>query len=112
MAIYKTLYDFKEVFGAALGDEGTHPWSQGSPQTKQIPGGPAIIDTLSGINFKDLRYPKAYGMPELRETICNYYKDNYGATIEPDNVMVFAGGRPALTAIMLFLRQDVTMRIA
>lgn len=51
-------------------------------------------------------------MPELRETICNYYKDNYGATIEPDNVMVFAGGRPALTAIMLFLRQDVTMRIA
>jgi aspartate/methionine/tyrosine aminotransferase len=34
MAIYQTLYDFKEVFGAHLGDEGTHPWSQGSPQTK------------------------------------------------------------------------------
>jgi aminotransferase len=104
MAIYQTLYDFKEVFGAHLGDEGTHPWSQGSPQTKQIPGGPEIIETLSGINFRDLKYPKAYGMQELREAICNYYRVNSGATIDPENVMVFAGGRPALMAVLLFLR--------
>lgn len=51
-------------------------------------------------------------MPELRETICNYYRDNYGATIDPENVMVFAGGRPALMALMLFLRKDVIIRIA
>lgn len=112
MAIYKTLYAFKAVFGANMGDPETHPWSQGFPLTKQIPGGPKMISELKGINFLDLRYPKAHGMPQLRETICNYYKEHYGATIEPDNVMVFAGGKPALFAIMLFLRRDVTIRIA
>ena len=71
-----------------------------------------MIKELKGINMMDLRYPKAHGMPELRETICNYYKQHYGATITPDNVMVFAGGKPALFAIMLFLRRDLKIRIA
>jgi aspartate/methionine/tyrosine aminotransferase len=43
-------------------------------------------------------------MQELREAICNYYRVNSGATIDPENVMVFAGGRPALMAVLLFLR--------
>jgi aspartate/methionine/tyrosine aminotransferase len=51
-------------------------------------------------------------MPELREAICNYYKVNSGATIDPENVMVFAGGRPALMAVLLFLRSDITIKIA
>jgi aspartate/methionine/tyrosine aminotransferase len=71
-----------------------------------------MIDTLKGINFLDLRYPKPHGMPKLRETIVDYYREHYGSDITSDNVMVFAGGKPALWAIMLFLRKDVNIRIA
>ena len=35
-----------------------------------------------------------------------------GATITADNVMVFAGGRPALIAILTFLESDIRIRIA
>lgn len=44
-------------------------------------------------------------MPPLKEAIANYYKKYYGANITADNVAVFAGGRPALIATLLFLQQ-------
>lgn len=44
-------------------------------------------------------------MPPLKEAIANYYKKFYGANITADNVAVFAGGRPALIATLLFLQQ-------
>jgi aspartate/methionine/tyrosine aminotransferase len=51
-------------------------------------------------------------MPALREAIAGYYRDAYGADLAPENVMVFAGGRPGLIASLLFLESDVTIRIA
>ena len=29
MGIYETLYAFRDSYGKFMGDEGTHPWSQG-----------------------------------------------------------------------------------
>ena len=47
MGIYETLYAFLNSFGTYMGEEGTHPWSQGFPLTTQIPGGPELPDVGS-----------------------------------------------------------------
>ena len=111
MGIYETLYAFQDVFGTPMGEVGTHPWSQGFPLTTQIPGGPKIPKQVD-ISSYDLMYPKAWGQPQLRETISAYYNQYHGANINAENVMVFAGGRPGLVAILLFLESDITVRIA
>ena len=111
MGIYETLYAFLEAFGTYMGEPGTHPWSQGFPRTEQLPGGPAMPTSVS-IDSAGLKYPKAWGLPALREAIAAYYNRFYGADLCAENVMVFAGGRPALIASLLFLEQDIKVRIA
>ena len=111
MGIYETLYAFLRAFGRPMGDPGTHPWSQGFPRTDQLPGGPPMPDAIH-VAPEDLKYPKAWGLPALREAIASYYRTHYGAAVTADNVMVFAGGRPALIAILLFLERDIVVRVA
>jgi aspartate/methionine/tyrosine aminotransferase len=111
MGIYETLYAFMESFGTYMGEAGTHPWSQGFPRTVQLPDGPSLPSSVN-VSSADLRYPKAWGMPALRNAIADYYNTWYGSDIAPENVMVFAGGRPAIIATLLFLDPDVTVRIA
>ncbi|MEK6222661.1 MAG: pyridoxal phosphate-dependent aminotransferase [Chloroflexota bacterium] len=111
MGIYKTLYAFLDSFGSYMGSPGTHPWSQGYPVTSQLPGGPKM-PTNHEFPPEDLMYPKAWGLPALREAIAGYYKTYYGSDISSENVMVFAGGRPALIALLLFLDPEVNILIA
>ena len=111
MGIYETLYKFQSIFGSYMGEPGTHPWSQGFPLTSQIPNGPKIPDQVE-ITTDDLKYPKAWGLPELRSVIANYYNDHYNSSIDKNNIMVFAGGRPALIAILMFLQKDIQIHIA
>ena len=111
MGIYKTLYAFQNSFGVYMGEKGTHPWSQGFPLTTKIPNGPELPSKIS-INSEDLKYPKAWGQPELRKKIAEYYNENYGSTLNMDNVMIFAGGRPGLMALLMFLKQDIEVQIA
>ena len=111
MGIYETLYAFLRAFGRPMGDPGTHPWSQGFPRTVQLPGGPPLPDSVRVVP-DDLKYPKAWGLPALREAIADYYRTHYGAGVTADNVMVFAGGRPALIAALYFLDRDITVRVA
>ena len=111
MGIYETLYAFFEAFGTYMGEEGTYPWSQGFPRTVQLPGGPEMPSSVH-VSSDDLRYPKAWGMPSLREAIASYYRRWYGADIAPENVMVFAGGRPAIVSTLLFLDPEIPIRIA
>ena len=95
MGIYETLYDFRDSFGSFMGTEGTHPWSQGFPLTTPLENfnGPSLPDSID-VTSEDRFYPKAWGHPKLREAISKYYNDQYGSEITPENVMVFAGGRP------------------
>jgi len=111
MGIYQTLYAFQAAFGRPMGEAGTHPWSQGFPRTVQLPGGPPLPSQVR-VSADNLKYPKAWGLPALREAIAGYYRRFYGAAIDAENVMVFAGGRPALIAVLLFLEADITVRIA
>lgn len=112
MGIYETLYDFCDTFGKFMGTEGTHPWSQGFPLTVPLKefGGPELPDSVK-VTPVDRFYPKAWGHPKLREAICAYYNDYYGTNIVPENVMVFAGGRPGIYTVLNFLKKDVQVRI-
>ena len=111
MGIYETLYAFLEAFGTYMGEPGTHPWSQGFPRTDQLPGGPPMPESVR-IPGEYLRYPKAWGLPALREAIAGYYNRAYGTALVPENVMVFAGGRPAIVSTLLFLDPAARVRIA
>ena len=94
-----------------MGKIGTHPWSQGFPLTTQLPEGPEMPANIH-VNAEDLKYPKAWGLPELREAIAGYYNHYYSAGIDYENIMVFAGGRPGLITLLMFLQQDIHIRIA
>ena len=112
MGIYETLYAFKDSFGSFMGTEGTHPWSQGFPLTTPLEkfGGPPLPESVE-VTWEDRFYPKAWGHPELREAIVEYYNSQYGSAITPENVMVFAGGRPGIFTVMAFLKEHVKVRI-
>jgi len=111
MGIYETLYAFQSSFGKYMGSDGTHPWSQGYPLTTQLPDGPKMPVSVE-IGHDDLKYPKAWGQPSLRKTIASYYNHYYDAKIDFENVMIFAGGRPGLVAILTLLQQDIEVQIA
>ena len=112
MGIYETLYAFRDTFGRFMGTEGTHPWSQGFPLTTPLEkfDGPDLPDSVD-ITSEDRFYPKAWGHPKLRDAIADYYNSRYGSTIEPENVMIFAGGRPGIFTVMTFLKKQVKVRI-
>lgn len=110
MGIYETLYAFKEGFGQFMGTEGTHPWSQGFPLTTPLKGGPELPKSVE-VTAEDRFYPKAWGHPLLRDAIADYYNSHYGSSITPDNVMVFAGGRPGIYTVMAYLKKHVQVRI-
>ncbi|HPF15350.1 MAG: pyridoxal phosphate-dependent aminotransferase [Planctomycetes bacterium] len=110
MGIYEILFRFAASSGAYMGDPGTHPWAQGFPLTDRLPEGPDLPGSVA-IDATDRMYPKADGQPALREAIAAYYQRFYGARIGADNVAVFAGGRPAIFAILAFLRDEVRVAI-
>ncbi|MDJ0522464.1 MAG: aminotransferase class I/II-fold pyridoxal phosphate-dependent enzyme, partial [Planctomycetota bacterium] len=110
MGIYETLYAFRDSFGQFMGTEGTHPWSQGFPLTTQLEGGPPLPSSVE-VTWQDRFYPKAWGLPELREALVEHYNGFYGSSITPDNVMVFAGGRPGIYTVLAFLKKHVEVRI-
>ncbi len=110
MGIYETLYAFRDSFGQFMGSEGTHPWSQGFPLTTQLPHGPPLPASVD-VSWEDRFYPKAWGHPLLREAIAAHYNSHYGSSITPENVMVFAGGRPGIYAVLAFLKKHVEVRI-
>ena len=110
MGVYETLFRFADATNSYMGEPGTHPWAQGFPITTPVPGGPSLPESIA-ISATDRMYPKADGQPELRTAIANYYNEFYDAGITPDHVAVFAGGRPAIFAILAFLQCDVTVSI-
>ena len=106
MGIYETLYAFRDSFGRFMGEEGTHPWSQGFPLTTPLErfDGPELPPSVE-VTWEDRFYPKAWGHPLLRETIVDYYNTYYGSSITPDNVMIFAGGRPGIYTVLSVLKE-------
>lgn len=110
MGVYETLFKFQDATGKYMGDPGTHPWAQGFPLTTQLPGGPEIPLSVA-FQASDLKYPAATGVQPLREAVANYYNHFYGSNIDPENVALFAGGRPGIYATLMFLKKDISVLI-
>lgn len=110
MGVYETLFKFQDATGKYMGDHGTRPWVQGFPLTTQLPGGPQMPSSVE-FGPSDLKYPTASGVQPLRKAISDYYNHFYGSNITEDNVAVFAGGRPAIFATLMFLQSDVKVLI-
>ena len=112
MGIYETMYAFRDSFGSFMGTEGTHPWSQGFPLTTPLEkfDGPSMPSSID-VTWEDRFYPKAWGHHKLRESIVDYYNSQYGSEITPENVMIFAGGRPGIYSVLAFLKDNVQARI-
>ena len=110
MGVYETLFRFADATGQYLGDAGTHPWAQGYPMTRPVPGGPPLPDSVS-FTADDLRYPHASGHIELRRALVEYYNSCYGSKLTEDHIAIFAGGRPGILAILSLLLPDVTVTI-
>lgn len=105
MGIYEVLFSFLDSAGVYMGEPGTHPWAQGFPLTKQLPGGPELPDSVS-FDWSDRKYPSASGNIPLLEAIRDYYNEFYDAGITTDNICVFAGGRPGIFATVAFLAKE------
>ena len=56
---------------------------------------------VEAIRSGKTHYTHAMGMIELREEICSYYKNEYGVTIGPDQVLVTSGTSPGMLLMML-----------
>lgn len=110
MGVYETLFKFQDATHMYMGDPGTRPWAQGFPLTKQLPNGPELPGSVS-FGAADLKYPTATGMDPLRQAIADYYNHFYGSNLTVDNVAVFAGGRPAIYATLMFLKPEVKVLI-
>jgi aspartate/methionine/tyrosine aminotransferase len=110
MGVYETLFRFADVTHAYLGDAGTRPWAQGFPLTQPVPGGPSLPTSIA-FTHDDMRYPSATGHDALRDRIAAYYRETYGAKVARENVAVFAGGRPAIWAVLAFLTKGVKVAI-
>lgn len=78
-------------------------WSnlgQGQPQTGELPGAPARIETLQG---PIMEYAPVSGIMELRDAVAQLYNETYRrgmpSQYSAENVCICPGGRAALTRV-------------
>lgn len=65
-----------------------------------------IVDYVAG-KLKENKYTPAAGLPQLREVAANYYQGHFKQTwVKPENIVVTAGAKPALTAIFMCILND------
>lgn len=53
-------------------------------------------ETIQAIRENFTQYTHSLGMPELREAICEHYRQRYQVRIHPDQVIVTSGTSPAM----------------
>jgi aspartate/methionine/tyrosine aminotransferase len=66
---------------------------------------PAVIQeaAVAAMRAGHTRYTHSMGIPELRETICAWYRRKYGVAVAPDQVLVSMGTSVLLQLVMLLL---------
>jgi aspartate/methionine/tyrosine aminotransferase len=66
-----------------------------------VPPAPAVIEAVRASADKPHRYTLSAGMPELREALSGYYRDQHGIAVDPGAIMVTMGSSAAF--ILAFL---------
>ncbi len=64
---------------------------------------PSIIQetAIKAIEAGRTHYTHAMGLIELREAICEHYREEYNVSLSPDRIMVTTGTSPALLLMMM-----------
>ncbi len=57
---------------------------------------PIIAAAQSALAEGKTHYTPATGLPELRETISGFYKERYGETVSPEQIVITSGASGAL----------------
>ncbi len=56
---------------------------------------PAVMEAArTAMNRGETHYTPGAGIPELREEVCRYYRERFGLTYEPAQVLIGAGVKP------------------
>ncbi|HKI99452.1 MAG TPA: pyridoxal phosphate-dependent aminotransferase [bacterium] len=66
---------------------------------------PAVVTeaAIEALRRGATRYTHSLGIPELRQTICEYHNAKYGLALEPEQVLVSAGSSVLMALVMLML---------
>ncbi len=90
-------------------------WSnlgQGSPETGDLPGAPARINSVD-ISVSERQYSPIEGNRNLRQAVADYYNGLYrkgkASPYAAENVSIASGGRMALTRLSVPLPPAATM---
>lgn len=77
---------------------------QGFPDDPPHPDMVAAV--ARAIREKSNQYPPAFGLPELRAAICDFYRRRQGLALSTDQVVVTSGATEALAAAILTLVKE------
>jgi aspartate/methionine/tyrosine aminotransferase len=58
---------------------------------------------IRAIQAGHTRYTHSLGIPELRETICGYFRHKYGVAVDPEQVLVSMGTSVLMQLVLLLL---------
>ncbi len=61
---------------------------------------------IKAIEDKHTRYTAANGIPQARKAVCTYFKREYNADLEAENVIITNGGKQALFNLLMVLCSD------
>jgi aspartate/methionine/tyrosine aminotransferase len=64
---------------------------------------PVLEAARDALEFGDIYYTSALGLPKLREAIAHHYGEHYGVDVSPERVIVTAGSSAALLLVMALL---------
>jgi aspartate aminotransferase len=71
----------------------------GEPKTKTPID--AILAAAAKLQTADIKYTPTDGIPALKKAIIRYTEENYGRVIGPENVLVSAGAKASLYALLV-----------
>jgi len=85
----------------ALKERGEAVIHLGGGEPKQKTPIDAILAAASKLQSAEIKYTPTDGIPALKKAILRYTEDNYGRVVGPENVMVSAGAKSALYALLV-----------
>lgn len=74
----------------------------------RFPVHPRIAEALKA-NVQRRSYLPSLGLPELRETIAQFYQQKFKITVSPDRVVVGPGSKSLIYALMLALGEEIIL---
>jgi len=74
----------------------------------RFPVHPKIAEALK-VNVQRRSYLPSLGLPELRETVAQFYQQKFQITVSPDRVVVGPGSKSLIYALMLALGEEIIL---